>query len=133
VTAPVSVTNILTMLTFDNIEVHDNLFGPREGLAGNAEFWGVYVANSRQSNPTLNTLEWTAVPVDQQGTDFSVRWSLFAGLPGASRTPGDYYVFVRFVDGAGNVSSEQEVLQTQKITLEQNFSVPTLFLPAIAR
>jgi hypothetical protein len=131
-TTPVSVTNILTTLTFSNTEVHDNLFGPREGLPGNTEFWGVYVANSRVMTPTLSTLNWTAVQVHQPGTTFSVpQWSLFAGLASASRTAGDYYVFVKFVDGAGNVT--QDVIRSQKIILADDFDLPTRYLPLVAR
>lgn len=131
-TTPVSVTNILTTLTFSNTEVHDNLFGPREGLAGNAEFWGVYVANSRVMTPTLSALNWTAVQVDEPGTTFSVpQWSLFGGLQSADRTAGDYYVFVKFVDGAGNVT--QEVIRSKKIILAANYSVPTLYLSLVSR
>lgn len=134
-TTPVSVTNILTTLTFSNTEVHDNLFGPREGLAGNAEFWGVYIANSREISPSLSTLKWTAVPVDKPGKSFSIpQWSLFSGLgynPRDTNRSGDYYVFVRFVDGAGNVT--QQVIRSKKITLAANYSVPTRYLSLVSR
>jgi hypothetical protein len=73
------------------------------------------------------------VRVATPNSSFSVRWSLFSGLGYTSdlaNKPGDYYVFVRFLDGAGNPSSGSLKL---KVTLEPGYTLPSQRLPVQVR
>ncbi|HEY3231111.1 MAG TPA: hypothetical protein VGJ87_17925, partial [Roseiflexaceae bacterium] len=133
VSGPASATNIIVTLNFSNISVTDNLYGKQgENLPDGKQFWGIWIANS----PTdvlsnSQTLNWTPIQIPSPDLTFSVQWSLFSGLSNPQdRRAGDYFVYVRFLDGAGNPSAA--VLRTQ-ITLAPNFSVPTSYIPAIQR
>jgi hypothetical protein len=81
--------------------VSDNLYPGRH-------FWGVWVANSRSAvaDPANDpNLQWHAVEAPGSASDFTLRnWSLLSGLATAQQTSGTYYVYVRFLDGAGNPS-----------------------------
>src|SRR5439155_897322 len=83
----------------NNISVSDNLYGQQgEGLPGGKQFWGVWIANSRQDNDENNAnMKWTPIQITPPDSAFSIDWSLFSGLDyGADLTkPGDYYVYVR--------------------------------------
>jgi hypothetical protein len=132
-TAPLSTSTILVPLAFDNIKVTDDQFGPREGLPADAEFWGVLVANSTTkvaiTSPALNWL-----PVQVSASDsFTVNWSLLSGLsdPPERAAGGDIYIYVRFIDGAGNIS--EDGITVRKVSLEPNFDLPTRLLPIIFR
>jgi hypothetical protein len=59
------------------------------------------------SNPASDTnLRWQPLAVTGDSGTFTLnKWSLATGLPSASVTPGDYFVYVRFLDGAGNPTS----------------------------
>jgi len=133
VTGPASATSIIVTLNFSNISVTDNLYGKQgENLPDGKQFWGIWVANS----PTdvlsnSQTLNWTPIQIPSPDLTFSVQWSLFSGLSNPQdRRAGDYFVYVRFLDGAGNPSAA--ALKAQ-ITLAPNFSVPTSYVPAIQR
>jgi hypothetical protein len=120
-----TLDRVLVQLVFDNVRVTDNQYGQREGLAAGAFFWGVYLATSPTPNPDPNTLRWVAVPVLSPGAHFAVQWSLFSGLdygPALDKA-GTYYVFARFLDGAGNPSSAS--LRTAKLTLASGYRLPT--------
>lgn len=90
---------ILASLNFRDIAVADNAY-PGRG------FWGVWLANSRQpsSNPTTDpSLVWFPVAAPGDSSTFTIpNWSLASGLPANQVTPGAYYVYARFLDGAGN-------------------------------
>ena len=96
------------------------------------QFWGIWIANS----PTdilsnSQTLNWNPIQIPSPDLTFSAQWSLFSGLSNPQdRRAGDYFVYVRFLDGAGNPSAA--ALKAQ-ITLAPNFSVPTSYVPAILR
>ncbi len=45
--------------------------------------------------------------------------------------PGDYFVYVRFLDGAGNPSST--ALPVVKVTLAPGYTIPTYALPLIRK
>ena len=72
--------------------------------------------------------------VPAPGSSFSVTWDLFAGLnvPYANlrNRPGDYYVFVRFLDGAGNASANS--IKTTA-TLTAGYDVPSVRVPTLMR
>ena len=129
-----TVNSIIRTFTFGGINVTDNLYGQNgENLAPGQQFWGVWMANSRVDNDQDNpTLEWTAVRVPTPSAAFSVEWNIFTGLgygPDLTQT-GDYFIYVRFLDGAGNPS--EGFLKTQ-VRLEPGYTVPTVHLPAIRR
>jgi hypothetical protein len=133
VTAPSSTDTILISLSFSNIHVNDNLYGSQgENLPAGSQFWGVWVANSPTDigadSPLLN---WIPISVPNPGPTFSIQWDLFSGIDtAADRRAGAYFVYVRFLDGAGNPSAES--LKTQ-ITLSSPFSAPTIYGPLIRR
>ncbi|MGB9739922.1 MAG: exo-alpha-sialidase, partial [Chloroflexus sp.] len=117
---------ILVELQFSSLSVTDNLY-PGRG------FWGVWLANSRTTvaDPANDpNLVWIPVEAPGDTGTFRIVWSLASGLPEAQLTPGDYYVYARVLDGAGNPSAA--VLPVASITLEQ-VTLPTVFLPLLNR
>jgi hypothetical protein len=125
--------SIIRTLTFKNISVTDNLFGQKESLPAGKQFWGVYIANTTVPTVTVDdpSLKWAAVHVPVPNDTFSVQWDLFSGLGytgDLTTKSGDYYVFVRFLDGAGNPSVDAIKL---KVTLEAGYSIPTQRIPTV--
>jgi hypothetical protein len=127
--------SIIQALSFQGINVTDNLYGRKEGLPAGKQFWGVLMANT--ISPTVSAddpaLKWYPVQVGAPDHDFSVTWDVFSGLGYTTdlrNRPGDYYVFIRFLDGAGNASLRSLKL---KVTLEPGYEIPTLDLPALLR
>jgi hypothetical protein len=116
---------ILTRLTFSGVSVTDNVY-PGRG------FWGVWIANSRTqvANPaTDTTLNWMPVQAPGSSADFTLaNWSLATGLSGALQ-PGQYFVYVRFLDGAGNPT---DGVLTGSVTLAQ-VTRPQVALPLMRR
>jgi hypothetical protein len=114
--------------------VDDNLFGKRENLAAGAQFWGVWIANSTTDVAAdSTTLIWYPVRVPSPGSTFSVQWDLFSGLGFTSdlrKKSGTYYVYVRFLDGAGNPS--QLALKTT-VTLDAGYTIPTVQMPLLRK
>jgi len=130
-TAPLSATSVLVRLAFDHIAVSDNLYGIRENLPAGRQFWGVWLASSMSASADPASLAWVPIHVAQPGSSFSVQWSLFSGL-GLSdlhNHPGSYYVYAKFLDGAGNPSSA--TLASAAITLLPGYQVPTISLPLL--
>ena len=124
-----NTTSVIRTLSFSNISVNDNLYDDGQPPNDN-DFWGVWVANSRTAVTDTTSLNWYPVEVPNPGPSFTIRWSIFSGLPADQRTPGDYYIYVRFLDGAGNPS--ERVLQTQ-LALANNFELPKTYLPTVSR
>jgi hypothetical protein len=122
---------ILTTLNFEGINVTDDIY--RDPSSGR-QFWGVWVANSRTpiSNPTdpAGPLTWTALAVPRGASNsFTLaNWSLASHLAGEVGT-GTYYVYVCFLDGAGNPTDGY--LATE-ITVDQ-VTLPSLYLPVARR
>ncbi|MCG8352801.1 MAG: exo-alpha-sialidase, partial [Chloroflexales bacterium] len=122
---------ILTNLTFEGINVTDDMY--RDPVS-NRQFWGVWVANSRTqvANPTdpAGPLTWTALAVPRgAGNSFTLaNWSLASNLSGEAGT-GTYYVYVRFLDGAGNPT---DGYLTTEVTVDQ-VTFPSLHLPVVRR
>jgi hypothetical protein len=125
-------TSIIRTLSFSNISITDNLYGQQgENLPPGRQFWGLWVANSRTDVTTDTTsLNWYPVEVPDPQASFSIRWSIFSGLPTNQHTPGDYYIYVRFLDGAGNPSAR---MLTTRLTLAEGFKLPTTYLPTVPR
>lgn len=99
INVPTTGPNILASLSVSGDEIQDNMY-PGRG------FWGVWVANSRTpiADPANDaTLTWQPVAVNGTTSEFTLaNWSLLGGLTADQQTPGDYYVYLRFLDGAGN-------------------------------
>ncbi|PDV98150.1 sialidase family protein [Candidatus Chloroploca asiatica] len=117
---------IVTSLTVRDVAVTDNLY-PGRG------FWGVWVANSRTpvaSPATSSALNWIPIEVPGGASNFDVPgWSLANGLEVSAVSPGDYYIYLRFLDGAGNATDG--VISTM-ITVE-TITQPKVHLPLIRR
>jgi hypothetical protein len=136
---PVTTSDtILVTLSFESLTVTDNLYGQN---GENKPFWGVWVANSRsdidpQSSTELNALNWSPVEVQNvtgAGTgsySFTVSWSLLSGLAASQWSGGDYFVYARILDGAGNWS---DTTLKYTIALSDNYQMIELGLPFIAR
>jgi hypothetical protein len=126
ISTPLPQATLLATLTFSDVTVTDDSY-PGKG------FWGIWIANSRSqvSNPTTDTnLVWTPVEVACDTGSFSIaRWSLATGIPIANVNAGDYYVYVRFLDGAGNPT---DGFLTATINLTQA-TFPGAYIPMIRR
>jgi len=127
--------SIIRTLTFSNVNVTDNVYGPKEGLSSTRQFWGVWIANATTDVGANNaSLMWFPVRVpNPNASPFTVQWNVFSGLNiGPDRNkPGDYFVYVRFLDGAGNPSST--ALPVVKVTLAPGYTIPTYALPLIRK
>lgn len=103
--------DILQDLTFTNLNIRDNTYRDTSDPDPNRQFWGFWIANSptEVANPlTDSNLKWTVVPAPRSvadGGDYKVvlrDWSLATGLTKAQQRAGEFYIYVRFLDGAGN-------------------------------
>jgi len=130
-----SGNSVIRTLTFSGVSVNDALYGQVRNLPAGRQFWGVWIANANLSatpnitpdNPGLN---WAPVKVQSPNAAFTVQWSLFSGLgyaPDGTHS-GNYRVFVRFLDGAGNPT---DGVLTDNVTLAQGYTIPTVALPII--
>jgi hypothetical protein len=127
--------SIIRSLSFQGISVTDNLYGQREQLDPGKQFWGVWIANTTSPTATVDDpgLRWFPVRVPQPGSTFTVTWDLFTGLGYTTdlrNKPGDYFVYVRFLDGAGNPS--HDALKAT-VTLLPNYTLATRWLPLIRK
>jgi hypothetical protein len=118
-------------LSFENIAVNDDTYGTQgENLDQGERFWGVWIANSTTNVAPTDPDKWFPVQVTTPGPSFTINWSLFGGLtPQQQQGDQDYYVFVKFLDGAGNPTTA--TIQARKIHLEANPDRPSLYLPTI--
>lgn len=119
--------DLLQTLRFNNIPVDDDFFPD--------EIWGVWVANApdRVADPLRDqNLRWFIVPASgvQNGT-FDIRnWSLASGLSRAQLVAGeDYYLYVRFLDAAGNATDEYVEIRVPSSDL----TPPQLWMPRVYR
>ncbi len=128
-----SANSIIRTLTFQNVDVDDTTYGKFENLPAGSQFWGVWIANSRTpvTNPNSSSLQWFPVEVPNPRPNFSVSWNLFNGIAPASRVAGTYYIYVKFLDGAGNATVG--TLPAVQVNLTQGFSIPKIFLPEIRK
>ncbi|NJP06520.1 MAG: exo-alpha-sialidase [Chloroflexaceae bacterium] len=137
-------------------DVTDNLFGTAQGDNEGQPLWGVWLANAREfitDTTALNTLDWYEVEVDRvletrgsQGPEYTFvvpGWSLYTGLAENDWGNGDYYVYARLLDGAGNVAvlhdtvaqstSDPYTISSQRIQLAPGSNLPGIALPLIQR
>lgn len=112
--------DLLQNLAFSNISVTDDQY-PGRG------FWGVWIANAPEpvANPLSDTsLKWTAIQAPGDGTSFAINnWSLATGLTAQQLVPNeDYYLYIRFLDGAGNPSDGviTVTVATSQVTAPRN-------------
>lgn len=117
----------ITRLSFSNVQVTDVYPGG---------YWGVWVANSLTpvADPqTSESLNWSPAPVDPAGSSPVLEdWSLLTNLNRTARSftgPQTFYVYVRFLDGAGNPTDR---VISQQITLSA-VTGPTMYAPFIRR
>lgn len=126
VSAPNSAANVLTNLAFSGNVVSDTIY-PGRG------FWGVWLANSRTAlaDPASDpALDWSAVAAPGLTSDVTImNWSILGGIPAAQQTPGVYYVYARFLDGAGNPTS---AVISGTITIDE-VRRPLTLLPIITK
>jgi len=127
--------SIIRSLSFKGISVTDNLYGQREQLPSGRQFWGLLMANTIWPTVTADDpgLQWYPLRVPAPSDTFTVTWDVFSGLgftTDLSNRPGDYYVYARFLDGAGNPS--KDALKA-KVTLLPGYSLADRRLPAVQR
>ncbi|KAB8141128.1 hypothetical protein F8S13_20190 [Chloroflexia bacterium SDU3-3] len=122
-------------LSFSGVDVSDAIY---QSIT-NKPFWGVWVAASKtqyteeETNTDSSPLRWTPIQVASPGASFSVDFSLASGQGGTSLTDyaGTYYVYVKFLDGAGNPSTK--TLISDPVTLTSGYSVYKTFTPVTAK
>lgn len=114
-------------LSFSSVNVSDSYPGG---------YWGAWVANSLTplSNPlSEEDLIWSPAPMDPAGASPVLEdWSLLTGLNRTAKSftgSQTFYVYVRFLDGAGNPTDR---VISQQITLA-NVTGPTMYAPFIRR
>jgi hypothetical protein len=131
--------SIIRSLVFRGIRVNDNLYGQQPNLPqlpAGRQFWGMLIANTTSPTATVDDpgLSWYPVRVPEPTSSFTVTWDIFTGLnypyPDLRNKPGDYYIFVRFLDGAGNASTGS-IKATATIT--DGYAIPTQRLALQAR
>jgi hypothetical protein len=120
--------DLLQNLAFENIDVSDTQYP--------GGFWGVWIANApEQVTDPLNdpSLQWSVLkaPVARPGGDFVIEgWSLASGLTSEQLVPGeDYFIYIRFLDGAGNPTDSFITVPVASSNLER----PEIFAPVIRR
>jgi hypothetical protein len=117
---------ILTQIDVSGAQVSDDYY-PGRG------FWGVWITNSRTpiADPASDdTLFWRPLPAPGDSGTFTIsNWSLATGLNPDELTPGSYYVYIRYLDGAGNPSAGY---LTATVNLDTVTRPPT-YLPLMMR
>lgn len=134
--------DILQDLTFTNLNIRDDVYRDAGDPDPNRRFWGFWIANSPDpvadpvGDPNLN---WTVVEAPRSvgvpdglgATSYTVTlkgWSLAAGLTRAQQAPGDFYIYIRFLDGAGNATDDYltlTVASSQMQLLESSLPLVT--------
>jgi hypothetical protein len=133
VSVDTNTKSVMRTLTFSGVNVNDTVYGRNEGLPAGSQFWGVWVANATSDVGADSAgLKWFAVRVPNPDASFSVPWSIFTGLDlGADSTkPGTYFIYVRFLDGAGNPT--QAAIKTSAV-LDSGYSLPHLMVPGVRK
>jgi hypothetical protein len=133
VVADDQTTGIMRTLSFSGVNVTDEVYGSNESLPAGSQFWGVWIANAATDVGADNpSLKWFPVRVPNPAASFTVRWNIFSGLDiGADPTkPGTYYVYVRFLDGAGNPTAT--AIKTSAV-LAEGYELPKQHIAIIDR
>lgn len=122
---------VLARMTFTDIDVFDEIYSANN--PSGRGLWGVWLAVSRaESADPLNDPNLTWTPVQAPGTTGTfdvINYSLLTGLTPDLWTPGTYFVYARFLDGAGNPTPQ--VLATS-VELDA-ITVPRANLPLVVR
>ncbi len=120
--------DLLQNLIFENIDVSDTQYP--------GGYWGVWITDATEpvADPLNDPdLRWTVVkvPASRPGGNFVIEgWSLASGLDPEDLVPGeDYYIYVRFLDGAGNATDGFITVPVPSSNVER----PKTYLPAIHR
>lgn len=122
-------------LSFSGVDVTDAIY---QSIT-NKPFWGVWVAASKtqysegDTNTDSSPLRWTPIQVASPSASFSIDFSLASGQGGTSLADyaGTYYVYVKFLDGAGNPSTK--TLISDPITLTTGYAVYNTYTPISAK
>jgi hypothetical protein len=125
--SPTLNSTLLVDLQFSNVNVTDSIYDNN-----GRKFWGVWVAVSRTAvDPnTASNLVWVPLKASGSGDSFVIEdFSLASGLASTNVTPGDYYVYARFLDGAGN-STDGFLTASRTITVVEG---PQLRLPLVRK
>lgn len=115
---------ILQTLTISGTVVRDNLYeSPAE-----RGYWGIQIANSLTPDPTGANLTWATIPVS--GSEpWQLTWSLATNLPADELRPRTFYVYLRFIDAAGNPTT---AIVPFEVPLTE-VTLPTVYMPLVAR
>lgn len=128
--------SIFRDLTFSGVNVDDTTYGSFESLSAGKQFWGVWIASSRNVDvgPDNPNLQWFPVHVPTPQAGFTVKkWNILTGLDvDPSRQGGTYYIYVRFLDGAGN-ATRVGIKATNAATLGAGYDLPTRYISPITR
>jgi hypothetical protein len=125
--SPTLNSTLLVDLQFSNVNVTDTIYDNN-----GRKFWGVWLAVSRSAvDPnTASSLTWVPIRASGSGNNFVIEdFSLASGLATTSVTPGEYYVYARFLDGAGN-STDGFLTASRTITVVEG---PQLRLPLVRK
>ncbi|GIV97967.1 MAG: hypothetical protein KatS3mg057_2624 [Herpetosiphonaceae bacterium] len=127
-------TEALATLYFTDVLVSDDSYGAFIGQTDKA-YWGIWALVTTQDlgdTPSgSDFFAGGAQVIELTPGATSVKMSLVSFTdsdPGSD--PGTRYIYVRFLDGAGNFSSE--VLRTT-VTLAADYQLPTIHLPVTMR
>jgi hypothetical protein len=128
----------IATLNFSNTVVTDDSYGTVPGVPNNKEYWGIWVLVSGKplNNPTEQDFanHGGAISVIRGAAQVDV--SLIGeGIPEDGKTMKDFgprYIYLRFLDGAGNPSALADIL-TEQMTLNEGYTRPTLYLPIIGK
>jgi hypothetical protein len=124
---PTQHATLLVDLQFSNVNVTDTIYDEN-----GRKFWGVWVAVSRTAvDPnTASNLVWVPLKASGTGNSFTIsNFSLASGLASSSVTPGTYYVYARFLDGAGN-STDGFVSASRTLAVVEG---PQVILPLVRK
>lgn len=130
-------------LRFSDVGISDAIYGTMPGE--DKPFWGVALANSRESIPVtdtarLDTLVWHNVAVGEAIANTEVitqptytftvpDWNIHDGLTRNDWSIGDHTIYARVLDGAGNAAPH---VFTTHVWLN-TFAYYEVFLPVVRR
>lgn len=105
-------------------------------------YWGVWVAATKGNAPLTeaelisdtSTLQWASIWVPNAGApSVNVKYALNTnlGTPALTGAEGTYYVYVKFLDGAGNPSTG--TLISGPVTLAAGYKAIDMYLPSVRK
>jgi hypothetical protein len=116
------ITDGYVTIATEGLTVTDNLYE-----TDGRQYYGMWVAVQPVEAGAPSDVEWQARGVPVVGGIDDLRWNMAMGLLGISET-NEYVMYVRFIDGAGNVSDE--AVSSVAVEVEA-FQGPRLYLPQV--